>query len=170
MGPESPTVDAVQRRTKVGRGTVQRIKEGETSIGTDKLLAIADAFNVEPWTLLHPTLDETVRNLETPASPPPTLAQALDVVMDALAKSPTKAELKQLLPMLVDTNAAAYRARLGELLGQATDKFHQARDPQDFPPEILPTHQADIDARVAAAQEQHEQKKHSRSLTQKRSA
>ena len=52
----------------------------------------------------------------------PTLAQALEVVLDAMAQSTAKAELKQLLPMLVETNAAAYRARLGELLGQSLQK------------------------------------------------
>lgn len=54
--------------------------------------------------------------------PAPTLAQALEVVLDAMAQSTAKAELKQLLPMLVETNAAAYRARLGELLGQSLQK------------------------------------------------
>lgn len=46
----------------------------------------------------------------------PTLAQALQVLLDAIAESPHRAELRQLLPMLVDTNAPAYRQRLGELL------------------------------------------------------
>ena len=41
MGTASPTVDAVQRKTQVGRGTVQRIKEGSTSTGTDTLLEYA---------------------------------------------------------------------------------------------------------------------------------
>ncbi len=42
--------------------------------------------------------------------------------MDAMAQSTAKAELKQLLPMLVETNASAYRTRLGELLGQSLQK------------------------------------------------
>jgi len=53
----SPSVDVVQQRTKVGRGTVQRIKEGETSIGVDTLLTIAKTFHIEVWQLLVPNLD-----------------------------------------------------------------------------------------------------------------
>ncbi len=56
MGDTAPTVDAVQGKTGVGRGTIQRIKEGETSIGTDKLCQIAEAFNLEAWQLLVPGL------------------------------------------------------------------------------------------------------------------
>ena len=63
MGTGPPTVDAVQRKTQVGRGTVQRIKEGSTSTGTDTLLAIADAFGVEPWELLHPQLGKQTATL-----------------------------------------------------------------------------------------------------------
>ena len=75
MGTGSPTVDAVQRKTQVGRGTVQRIKEGSTSTGTDTLLAIADAFGVEPWELLHPQLGKQTANLvankaTSPTQPP----------------------------------------------------------------------------------------------------
>lgn len=53
--------------------------------------------------------------IEEPAGAP-TLAQALEVLLVAIAESPHRAELRQLLPMLVDTNAPAYRQRLGELL------------------------------------------------------
>ena len=42
------------------------------------------------------------------------MAQALEVVLNALAESPHRTELRQLLPMVVDTNATAYRQRLGE--------------------------------------------------------
>ncbi len=122
MGTGAPTVDAVQRKTQVGRGTVQRIKEGSTSTGTDTLLAIADAFGVEPWELLQPQLGKQTATLGACKATSPTLAQALEVVMDAMAQSTAKAELKQLLPMLVETNASAYRTRLGELLGQSLQK------------------------------------------------
>ena len=44
------------------------------------------------------------------------LKHALDQVLDALAACPDRAELRQLLPMLVDTNAQAYRERLHQLL------------------------------------------------------
>src|SRR5450830_549402 len=56
MQDENPPIDAVQRKTKVGRGTIQRIKEGATSIGIDKLHEIADAFNLPVWQLLVPGL------------------------------------------------------------------------------------------------------------------
>lgn len=56
MGSDEPTVDSVQIRTGIGRGTVQRIKEGETSIGTDKLKQISEAFGLEVWQLLVPGL------------------------------------------------------------------------------------------------------------------
>lgn len=49
----------------------------------------------------------------------PSLAQALPVVLDALARAAQRAELRQLLPMLVDTDAPAYRQRLAELLSAA---------------------------------------------------
>jgi hypothetical protein len=50
----------------------------------------------------------------------PALKVALEVVMNALAASVAKAELKQLIPMLVDTNAQAYRDRLFQLLTAPT--------------------------------------------------
>lgn len=48
---------AVQRRTKLTPGTVQRLEEGQTNIGVDKLAKMAKAFNAEPWQLLIPGLD-----------------------------------------------------------------------------------------------------------------
>jgi len=54
IGQESPSVDAVTKRLGIGRGTVQRIKEGETSVGTEKLVEIAKAFDLEVWELLKP--------------------------------------------------------------------------------------------------------------------
>ena len=90
MGTGSPTVDAVQRKTQVGRGTVRRIKEGSTSTGTDTLLAIADAFGVEPWELLHPQLGKQTANLVANKATSPTLAQALEVVAAALSSVPVE--------------------------------------------------------------------------------
>lgn len=45
-----------------------------------------------------------------------TLAEALPVVLDALRDAPQRDELRRLLPLLVDTDAPAYRQRLAELL------------------------------------------------------
>ena len=74
----------------LGRGTVQRIKEGSTSTGTDTLLAIADAFGVEPWELLHPQLGKQTANLVANKATSPTLAQALEVVAAALSSVPVE--------------------------------------------------------------------------------
>lgn len=57
MREASPSVDSVRARTKVGRGTVQRIKEGETSVGVDTLQSVAAAFGIEVWQLLVPNID-----------------------------------------------------------------------------------------------------------------
>lgn len=56
MGEPAPSIDAVRLKTKIGRGTVQRIKEGSTSVGIDVLATIADQFKIEPWQLLAPSL------------------------------------------------------------------------------------------------------------------
>lgn len=64
------------------------------------------------------------------------LNQALDVVLDALAESPHRAELRQLLPMLVDTNAQAYRQRLAELLAPPQRTPPPAAESKDFHPPV----------------------------------
>ena len=105
MGTGSPTVDAVQRKTQVGRGTVQRIKEGSTSTGTDTLLAIADAFGVEPWELLQPQLGKQTANLGANKATSPTLAQALEVVAASLNQLPD--ERRELAAQRLQTLARA---------------------------------------------------------------
>jgi transcriptional regulator with XRE-family HTH domain len=84
MGGDSVTIEAVQRRTGVGRGTIGRIKQGDTSIGTDVLFAIAEALKVEVWQLLVPHSGNK--------TPPTTLAGALEVLATALheADEPTR--------------------------------------------------------------------------------
>lgn len=51
--------------------------------------------------------------------PGPEISAALPVVLDAIRACPHKEELRVLLPLLVDTDAPAYRQRLAELLGDA---------------------------------------------------
>lgn len=46
----------------------------------------------------------------------PSVRDALDVVLNAVTSSGDRAELRQLLPMFVETGAQAYRDRLHELL------------------------------------------------------
>lgn len=76
--PVTVSIDAVQRRTKIGRGTVQRIKEGSTSIGINVLTSIATEFQVEAWQLLAPSLgaglfrlDRELRAVPVNSSPMP---------------------------------------------------------------------------------------------------
>ena len=115
------------------QSTVARFLGGNQS-RPSTMQPVADFFGVDVGGFYDP--DKAIMELrrlgamEGPMHPgpvavqagPPTLAQALEVVLDAMAQSTAKAELKQLLPMLVETNAAAYRARLGELLGQSLQK------------------------------------------------
>lgn len=56
MGDPAPSIDAVRLRAKIGRGTVQRIKEGGTSVGIDVLATIAGEFKIDTWQLLAPSL------------------------------------------------------------------------------------------------------------------
>lgn len=62
-----------------------------------------------------------------PAAPLPRrgevrIAEALPVVLDALAAVRQRDELRQLLPLLLDTDAAPYRQRLAELLGSVASR------------------------------------------------
>ena len=57
MGEESPSLDRVVERVKVGRGTVQRIRDGEAQTRLSSLHAIAAAFRIEVWQLLVPGLN-----------------------------------------------------------------------------------------------------------------
>ena len=71
----------------------------------------ANAKNPPGW------LDAPTPSPATPEPSSPDLAQALPVVLDAIAASPDRAELERLLPLLV-TGAPAYRQRVAELLAQ----------------------------------------------------
>lgn len=57
MGEERPSIDAVARRTKCSRGTIQRLRDGQTSVGVDIVAQIAGAFGLAAWQLLIPDLD-----------------------------------------------------------------------------------------------------------------
>lgn len=50
----NPSIDTVQRRVGVGRGTVQRIKERNAATRLDSLVDIAKKVSVPVWVLLHP--------------------------------------------------------------------------------------------------------------------
>lgn len=61
--------------SRVGPGTVTRIKGQETSVGIDVLEKIAAALGVEPWHLLHPNLSDL---LEQKAAPLPANQHPID--------------------------------------------------------------------------------------------
>lgn len=49
-----PSIDEVQRAVKVGRGTVQRIKEGEAATRLSSLTTIAQNLGLPVWQLMMP--------------------------------------------------------------------------------------------------------------------
>ena len=51
---KTPSIDVVRARVKVGRGTVQRIKDGEGGTRLDSLVAIAKSLGTPTWRLLLP--------------------------------------------------------------------------------------------------------------------
>lgn len=53
LGDSTPSIDKVAKAVKVGRGTIQRIQEGQTSVGLDVLRRIAAALKTEVWLLLR---------------------------------------------------------------------------------------------------------------------
>lgn len=88
----------------------------------------------------------------TPDEPVVHLADALPVVLDAMAASPARMELRQLLPMLIDTDAPAYRQRLAELLAAAS-----ANAAAELPNPAAKEKQAELDALSRQAEELHAQ-------------
>jgi transcriptional regulator with XRE-family HTH domain len=52
-GEREPSIDVVTARVGVGRGTVQRIKEGSAATRLDSLATIADKLGVPVWRLLQ---------------------------------------------------------------------------------------------------------------------
>lgn len=48
------TVEKLAGRSKVGTGTIDRLRRAEASARLYTLAAIADAFKVEPWQMLVP--------------------------------------------------------------------------------------------------------------------
>lgn len=72
--PEESGVDAVfkaLKSAKVSRGTVQRIRQKNTSIGTDNLVKLAAHFRVQVWELLKPADQKQGQDDATPPAPSP---------------------------------------------------------------------------------------------------
>lgn len=57
MGEPKPSIDAIVKRTKISRGTIQRMRDQKTSVGLDMLNEVAKAFGVRAWQLLVPGLN-----------------------------------------------------------------------------------------------------------------
>jgi transcriptional regulator with XRE-family HTH domain len=47
----------LSKRSKVSKGTIDRITTAGTSVGVDVVAKLAKAFDLEPWQLLVPGLD-----------------------------------------------------------------------------------------------------------------
>lgn len=108
------------RVCKVSTASVADWQSGKTKSMKSEAARLAAAyFGCDQNWLSHGIGDPQWR--DTPVAPPkqpsqPTLVEALPVVLDALARATARQELRQLLPMLIDTNAPAYKVRLAELL------------------------------------------------------
>lgn len=121
MGDANPSIAAVQLRTRVGHGTVQRIKDGGTSIGLNVLDTIADALDVPPWMLLVEGLDPqalpTLSN-DPQAWPFPMVEQASYRQLDASNRAFVQGKLDQ----AIHERLAATRKR--QAPGRLTGNVH----------------------------------------------
>jgi hypothetical protein len=90
-----PSIDKVRAKLKVGRGTVQRIRDGDTGIRVGTLEVIAKACGVEAWQLLIPGIGPgNVPRIATQQDERAPKVPLSDEVVKALRESenPTKAE------------------------------------------------------------------------------
>jgi len=90
MGGVTRTIDQVVAHTNISRGSIQRVREGKTSTGTDILVQLAEAFDLEVWELLQPPTDEShVRQVaKSSGGPEARKEQALAILKMAAALSP----------------------------------------------------------------------------------
>lgn len=129
------------RVCKVSTASVADWQSGKTkSMKSEAARLAAAAFGCDQnWLshgIGHPNWQSTSQVITPPtgavAQSAPTLATALPVVLDALARATARTELRQLLPMLVDTDAPAYRQRLGELLSPVPTKLSGLSETSDW--------------------------------------
>lgn len=84
-------VDAVFARLKgsgLSRGTVQRIKEGKTSIGTDNLLKVASSLGIEVWELcVPPGAVAELKPIEAPAASIPVAFSTIEKALSSVEPS-----------------------------------------------------------------------------------
>jgi transcriptional regulator with XRE-family HTH domain len=105
-------------------GKTQRLKH-ETAVKVAAALGVRLEWLVwgrgQPYEHVGGLANQNGLESASPHSPSPSqitppLPAALPTVLDAIRACPHKEELRVLLPLLVDTDAPAYRARLLELL------------------------------------------------------
>lgn len=145
-------------------------KPGGKGIGPDIMDKASRAFDLPRgfWEMsldeasaaiaAKPVLEQPAAHPKQPALRRPLLDEALPVVLEAMAAVRSRAELRQLLPMLVDTNAEAYRTRLLELLQEAA-----SNQPQEQEARVNPAYQDLADAEVKLAEDRkRNEKKHGR--------
>lgn len=115
---------------KVGRSTVQRVKDAQTTVNLDYIEVFAKVFQKEPWQLLHPQLGES--EPQAALSPSPTLAQALEVVAGALSNAdvPTRDLAASMLGNLARNPENHARVAIGLLamLGNGGPQYETRAD------------------------------------------
>jgi hypothetical protein len=135
--PDQPgLLDRVQARTGLGRGIIQRIKNGprdlenarkeggkEPSLELKSLVAIASAFEVETWELLRPQ-----RQAHTAAR---------EFILTSLAESLDRLSDDELVSLVESVKLAIAQKRNSENTGAPHDPvrvyFHEDRRQQDIP-------------------------------------
>lgn len=125
-----PSIDAVMQKTKVkvGRGSVQRLREGTSTTYLDTVTEFARALKVEVWQLLVPDLHpgdrpeldrlplSDVVRARLLAADPGVLAQANGVLLALTKPLPEELERRDAVTIARAGAAVAYRE---ELLGEA---------------------------------------------------
>jgi transcriptional regulator with XRE-family HTH domain len=130
MGGGKQTVDAVHARTRVSRGTIQRVKEAKTSVGVGVLVEIADAFGIEVWELLRPDLGEQpVEKAKTLSAESPRTSASLIHDLSALLIPLDEADREQAEVLL---RRLATRPEEGEQWAKKLSKLLGEMKPSDW--------------------------------------
>lgn len=91
MGVEDPSLNAIAQRTGVGRGNIQRIRDGE-NVTLSTIESLARAFRVPAWQMLVPKSGPILPTLEqaAPVMPlrPLTDEQLVDHLVDWVRRLP----------------------------------------------------------------------------------
>ena len=103
MGMADPSLDKVAAHTGVGRGSLQRIRDGSASPQLSTLEAIARKFGLSVWQLLVPDISRDA---------PPKLAVTQQEELRAIAKAEARAAVSELM----DGNAVQVNAKPQALL------------------------------------------------------